>query len=175
MKHELQEIVAVVNNKGGVGKTATVQSLASGIVRLNHNLRVLVIDLDPQCNLSSLVGVRHIRIVGGSTSSSHEDAEQHRCRNFRNHYQHQREQGRRSNGRRHACNNRVISCLDKKLMISFPIKRLIIKFNVQLSKFKVNQCLTFKVQSKLWISSYKTSMSFLPSRALLTPRQETSS
>ena len=58
MKHELQEIVAVVNNKGGVGKTATVQSLASGIVRLNHNLRVLVIDLDPQCNLSSLFGVR---------------------------------------------------------------------------------------------------------------------
>ena len=58
MKHELQEIVAVVNNKGGVGKTATVQSLASGMVRLNHNLRILVIDLDPQCNLSSLFGVR---------------------------------------------------------------------------------------------------------------------
>ena len=54
MKHELQEIVAVVNNKGGVGKTATVQSLASGIVRLNHNLRVLVIDLAPECNRSSL-------------------------------------------------------------------------------------------------------------------------
>ena len=53
MKHELQEIVAVVNN--GVGKTATVQSLASGIVRLNHNLRVLVIDLDPQShNATSL-------------------------------------------------------------------------------------------------------------------------
>ena len=60
------------------------------------------------------------------------------CRNFGNHYQHQRERGRRSNGRRHACYNRVISCLDKKLMITLPIKRLIIKFNVQLSKFKVN-------------------------------------
>ncbi len=46
-------------------------------------------------------------------SRSHEDAEQHRCRNFGNHYQHQREQGRRSNGRRHACYNRVINCLDK--------------------------------------------------------------
>lgn len=54
-KHELQEIVAVVNNKGGVGKTTTVQSLAAGLVRLKPSLRVLVIDLDPQCNLSSLM------------------------------------------------------------------------------------------------------------------------
>lgn len=53
--HELQEIVAVVNNKGGVGKTTTVQSIAAGLVRLDHSLRVLVIDLDPQCNLSSLM------------------------------------------------------------------------------------------------------------------------
>lgn len=67
MKHELQEIVAVVNNKGGVGKTATVQSLASGIVRLNHNLRVLVIDLDPQCNLSSLFGVRDNEMITYTT------------------------------------------------------------------------------------------------------------
>lgn len=58
MKHELQEIVAVVNNKGGVGKTTTVQSLAAGMVRKNKHLRVLVIDLDPQCNLSSLLGLK---------------------------------------------------------------------------------------------------------------------
>lgn len=57
-KHELQQIVAVVNNKGGVGKTTTVQSLAAGIVRFNHNLRVLVVDLDPQCNLSQLMGLQ---------------------------------------------------------------------------------------------------------------------
>lgn len=58
MKHELQEIVAIVNNKGGVGKTTTVQSIAAGLVRKKHNLRVLVVDLDPQCNLSSLMGTR---------------------------------------------------------------------------------------------------------------------
>lgn len=58
MEHELQEIVAVVNNKGGVGKTTTVQSIAAGLVRRNHNLRVLVVDLDPQCNLSSLMGMK---------------------------------------------------------------------------------------------------------------------
>lgn len=58
MKHELQEIVAIVNNKGGVGKTTTVQSIAAGLVRKRHNLRVLVVDLDPQCNLSSLMGTR---------------------------------------------------------------------------------------------------------------------
>ena len=54
-KHELQEIIAVVNNKGGVGKTTTVQNLAAGLLRRDKHLRVLVIDLDPQCNLSSLL------------------------------------------------------------------------------------------------------------------------
>lgn len=57
-KHDLQQIVAVVNNKGGVGKTTTVQNLAAGIVRLNKHLRVLVVDLDPQCNLSQLMGLQ---------------------------------------------------------------------------------------------------------------------
>lgn len=57
MKHELKEIFAVVNNKGGVGKTTTVQSLAAAMVRLNPKYRVLVIDIDPQCNLSSLMGL----------------------------------------------------------------------------------------------------------------------
>lgn len=57
-KHELQQIVAVVNNKGGVGKTTTVQSLAAGIVRQDPTKRVLVVDLDPQCNLSQLMGLQ---------------------------------------------------------------------------------------------------------------------
>ena len=57
MKHdELKEVVAVVNNKGGVGKTTTVQSLAKAIVLRHPKYRVLCIDLDPQGNLSTLFG-----------------------------------------------------------------------------------------------------------------------
>jgi len=52
----LKEVLAVVNNKGGVGKTTTVQSLAVAITRQDRNARVLVIDLDPQCHLSKLMG-----------------------------------------------------------------------------------------------------------------------
>ena len=52
----LKEVLAIVNNKGGVGKTTTVQSLAAAIVRQHEDYRVLVIDLDPQCHLSILHG-----------------------------------------------------------------------------------------------------------------------
>lgn len=51
----LKEVLAVVNNKGGVGKTTTVQSLAAAIVREQRGARVLVIDLDPQGDLSKLM------------------------------------------------------------------------------------------------------------------------
>ena len=52
----MKEVLAVVNNKGGVGKTTTVQSLAAAMVREHPEWRVLVIDLDPQGNLSQLMG-----------------------------------------------------------------------------------------------------------------------
>lgn len=45
-----QKIISLFNNKGGVGKTTTLWNLS---VSLAHkNLKVLVIDYDPQCNLS---------------------------------------------------------------------------------------------------------------------------
>lgn len=55
MEAKLKMILAIVNNKGGVGKTTTVQNLAAGMIRKDKNLKILVIDLDPQCNLTLLM------------------------------------------------------------------------------------------------------------------------
>lgn len=55
----LKEILAFVNDKGGVGKTTTVHNLATGLIRVNHDARVLIIDLDAQAaNVSLLCGWR---------------------------------------------------------------------------------------------------------------------
>ena len=53
-KTQLRHIVAVSNNKGGAGKTTTVLNLATAIMLRGY--RVLVIDADPQCNLSLSAG-----------------------------------------------------------------------------------------------------------------------
>lgn len=54
--HQLRHVVAVSNNKGGAGKTSTVLNLASAIARRIEGYRVLVIDCDPQRNLSYFLG-----------------------------------------------------------------------------------------------------------------------
>ena len=56
METRLKEVLAIVNHKGGVGKTTTVQSMAAAMARQHRDWRILVIDLDPQCHLSILGG-----------------------------------------------------------------------------------------------------------------------
>ncbi len=50
-------VVAVANQKGGVGKTTTAINLST-VLAVSYGQRVLLVDLDPQANLTSGIGLK---------------------------------------------------------------------------------------------------------------------
>lgn len=54
------KIISILNHKGGTGKTTSAQNIGAGLARLKK--KTLLVDLDPQTNLTEGLGVRNNKV-----------------------------------------------------------------------------------------------------------------
>jgi chromosome partitioning protein len=62
--HPVTRHLALVNQKGGVGKTTTAINLSAYVAEAGQ--RVLLVDLDPQANATACLGINHTEVKGGT-------------------------------------------------------------------------------------------------------------
>lgn len=58
---EKNKIISIVNQKGGVGKTTTALNMASWLSLYAHS-KVLVLDMDGQCNMTACVNIDYSKV-----------------------------------------------------------------------------------------------------------------